>query len=99
MECEKLYDVGFAHFQKEWPTGPGTQWEAAQPKYGFYSPSKNTCIIKVVSESPEPHKSMVWFWGTLENKVLVSADDRDGAVVSSQVMWDKAAQEEADLRK
>jgi len=98
VECAKLYDSGFLHFQQEWPIGSGREYENAQAEYGFYSHGKNRCVIKIVSASPEPHKSAVWFYGSLENSVIISFDDSDSGA-SRRDMWNKADQAEADLRK
>jgi hypothetical protein len=98
IECEKLLDSGLSHFEQEWPIGPGKEYETAQAQYGFYSPSENRCVIKIVSISPEPHKSAVWFYGTLEHSVIESFSDHDLGTTRRE-MFEKADQAEMDLRK
>jgi hypothetical protein len=99
VECEKLYDAAFLHFEQEQSIGrPGNVYQNAQATYGFYSPNRDTCIVRIVSTSPEPHKSAVWFYDSLENKVWLDFDDQD-AGVTPRKMWDKAYQAEEELRK
>jgi hypothetical protein len=99
VECEKLYDAAFLHFEQEQSIGrPGDVYQDAQATYGFYSPNRDTCIVRIVSTSSEPHKNAVWFYDSLENKVWLEFDDQD-AGMTSRKMWDKAYQAEQDLRK
>ncbi len=72
--------------------------EGLQAKYVFYSPSRNTCVVKIISLSNEPHKSHIWFYDSMEHKVLSSFDDEDSAAHFSLAAAD-SDKFEASLRK